>query len=69
MKLVSNWKPVLAQAWSVRLAMVAAIATTVQLLLPELEPVLPKEWFTWISLLAAIGVVIGRLIDQPELHE
>ncbi|MCA0402150.1 MAG: hypothetical protein LCH38_15215 [Proteobacteria bacterium] len=68
MKLVRNWRRVLARAWSARLALVNALvmaAGTYWFALANIVPPLP---FFLIGIGLAIAPAVARIIRQEDLH-
>lgn len=75
MKLVANWRAVLARAWSVRLMAAAFVLTVLEVALPLLDGLLPIPPYTFAALsgLATAGAFVARLVAQNnvsgEKHE
>lgn len=68
MHLIPDWRRVLARAWSVRLMILAAILSGIEVVLPFVEPYGPRGIFA-----AASGIVTGaafmaRLIAQRNME-
>lgn len=70
MKLVGNWKQILAGAWSVRLLVVALIVSAAQVFFSMvsadmigLDPV----WFAAISAIVSAAAIVARVIQQQAL--
>ena len=66
MKLVPNWRRVLARAWSIRLIVAAFVLTAAEVALPLLDGVLaiPPGLFAALSGLATAGAFCARLVAQ-----
>lgn len=65
-KLVSNWRDVLKRAWSVRLILLAALLSGVEVALPFLDGYLPVPpgVFAALSLVTTAGAFIARIVAQ-----
>jgi membrane protein required for beta-lactamase induction len=68
MKLIANWKRVLKRSWSVWCAVVAAIAGSVQLILPLFQDSIPRLPFAILTIVATLLGIGARVIEQKELH-
>ncbi|MGO4560959.1 DUF7940 domain-containing protein [Rhizobiales bacterium 3FA27D7] len=70
-RLVTNWRAVLRYAWTVRLALLAAIlngaAVTVSIITGSL-PVAPM-WLAALNGVLAVAVPVVRIIDQSNLKD
>jgi hypothetical protein len=65
MNLVPGWRRVLIRAWSIRLALLAAVLSGVEVALPHLDFLFPRGTFAAISGVVTILAVVARLIPQP----
>lgn len=68
MRLVKDARRVASKAWSVRLSALAAVAGTLELVLPIVIPALPSGWALKVSILLAVSSLVARLIDQPKMR-
>lgn len=71
MRLLPDWRRVLARAWSVRLMAVAFVLTGLEAALPFLLPTLPVPAGV-LALLAALvvgGAFVARLVAQSSLEK
>jgi hypothetical protein len=70
-QLVANWRAVLKNAWSVRLMLLAALASGIEVALPLLQGVLPVPpgLFAILCLVATVGAFIARFVAQKTLAE
>ncbi len=68
-RLVANWRAVLRYAWSVRLMLIAALASGIEVALPLLDGVLPVPpgLFALLCLAATVGAFIARFLAQKPL--
>lgn len=66
MRLIPNWRDVLARAWSVRLMLLAAVLSGVEIILPFIgaSGVFPDHTFAALSFLVVAGAFIARFISQ-----
>lgn len=69
MKLTANWRAVLVHAWSVRLMLLAALLSGLEVALPLLHGFfrLYPGVFALLSFAATAGAVIARFIAQKGL--
>lgn len=66
MKLITNWKRILKKAWSVRLLIVAALLSGIEVALPFFVDSLPRGPFAALSFLAVASAFVARLVAQKE---
>lgn len=64
-----DWRRILRHAWSVRLAILAALLSGAEVILPLFADTIPRSLFASLSFMATAGAVVARLIAQPELHD
>lgn len=71
MRLVANWRAVLQRAWSVRLMLLAAILSGIEVAIPFLDGVLPVEpgVFAALSGLAVTLAFVARFVAQRKLGD
>lgn len=69
MKLIDNWRDVLRKAWSLRLMLLAAILSGVEVVLPFLSEAIPRGLFAVLSFLTVAGAFVARLVAQKGLSE
>ncbi|MDP1577836.1 MAG: hypothetical protein Q8L76_13950 [Cypionkella sp.] len=69
--LVSNWRKVLAQSWSIRLMALAGIFSGIEAALPYLEQSFdwPRGSFAALSGITVGAAFIARLVAQKKLQE
>ncbi len=69
MKLTANWRAVLVHAWSVRLMLLAALLSGLEVALPLMHGFFPLDpgVFAMLSFLSTAGAVIARFIAQKGL--
>ena len=64
MKLIAEWKLILVKAWSVRLALLAAMLGGVELALPLFSDAMPRGWFMAASVVTSLAVTVARIVAQ-----
>lgn len=71
MKLVARWREVLRYAWSVRLMIIAAILSGVEVALPLLDGSLPipPGVFAGLSGLTVAAAFVARLVAQKGISD
>ena len=69
MKLIWNWKAVLAKGWSMRWMAATAVLDGAERALPYLDQTLfPPGVFGWLSFVTLFLAAGTRLLQQPEVH-
>lgn len=69
-KLLHNWKDVLARAWSVRLMIAAALLSGVEVALPYIAPAtMPPGLFAALSIVTTAAAFVARFVAQKGLSE
>ena len=68
MTLIDNAKEVLLKAWSVRLALLGAMFSAVEVSLPFFAPLelVPPGTMAILAMVASSGAAIARIIAQPK---
>lgn len=68
MTLIEDFKPVLLKAWSVRLALLGALFSALEVVLPMLAPLglIPPHSMAVLSLVASAGAAVARVVAQPK---
>jgi hypothetical protein len=71
MKLLWNWKLVLLHAWSVRLMVLAAILSGVEVALPLIDGLfeVPRGIFATLTAVVTIAAFISRFVVQTNIPE
>lgn len=64
MKLIDDWHWVIRKAWSIRMAVVAAIFSGAEVLVPMLQTAMPHGIFAALSFVAVAGGFISRFVVQ-----
>lgn len=68
MKPIPDWREVLRKAWSVRLMLLAAVLSAVEVALPFFQPDLQRGLFALLSGLITGGALVARLVAQRNLR-
>lgn len=69
MKLIHNWRTLLRKAWSLRLMIVAAILSGVEVALPFFSDALPRGTFAALSAVTVALAFAARLVAQKGVEE
>lgn len=66
MRLIDNWREVLRRAWSIRLILLAALLSGLEVMLPILDGFInfPRGWFAAASGFITMAALIARVIAQ-----
>lgn len=69
MRLINGWRAVLRKAWSIRLMLLAALLSGVEVVLPLLEGVLPilPGIFAALSFVTVAAAFVARVVAQKDL--
>ena len=68
MTLVKNWRAVLRKAWSLRLMLLAALLSAIEVALPLFVDAVPRGAFAAISALTVGAAFVARLIAQKGIE-
>lgn len=68
MELIGDWKKILKKAWSVRLMIIAALLSGVEVAMPFFATVVPPGIFAALSFLAVSLAFVARLVAQKDLN-
>ena len=69
MGLHPDWKKILKRAWSVRLIVLAAVLSGVEVVLPFLGDFIPQGTFAALSFLTVAGAFIARILAQKDFPD
>lgn len=66
--LIDDWSRVLRRAWSIRLILLAALLSGVEVALPILDAVIefPRGWFAAASAFVTMAALVARIIAQKD---
>jgi hypothetical protein len=69
MRLIDGWRAVLRKAWSIRLMLLAALLSGLEVVLPLLDGVLPLPpgMFAALSFVTVAAAFIARVVAQKDL--
>lgn len=67
MKLTTEWKKIIKKAWSIRLMVVAALLSGIEVILPFFSGSIPKGSFAGLSFLAVSSAFVARLVAQKDV--
>lgn len=66
--LIEDAKLIFKKAWSIRLALLSAVFSVLEVGLPFFTDILPPGAMASLAIVSSVGSVIMRLIYQPALH-
>lgn len=64
----SDWLRIIRRAWSVRLMLLAALLSGIEVALPFFAEAMPRGWFAVLSFLAVAGAFVTRLLAQKDME-
>ncbi len=68
MNLLPEWKWLLRKTWSIRLVILSAVLSGIELILPLFVDTIPRNLFAALSMCAAIAAGIARVVAQPKME-
>lgn len=66
MTLIQDAKVVLLKAWSIRLALLAAVFSAAEVALPFFAPFMPPHVMAIAAVFASTGAAVARVVAQPK---
>ena len=69
MNLVPEWRWLVRRTWSFRLAILSAILSGVEVILPLFVDAMPRNVFAVLSMIAAVSAGVARVTAQPKMDE
>lgn len=69
MTLVAEWRWLLRKTWSFRLAILSALLSGAELVLPLFVDAMPRYIFVALSMIAAVAAGVSRVVAQPRMYE
>ena len=69
MQLLADWRQLLLKAWSVRLALTAALLSAAEIAVQVLATVRPTPWFAMAAAAVSLSAAIARVVAQPHMHQ
>jgi hypothetical protein len=67
MKLASNWRDILAKAWSVKFIILAGLLTAAEVVLPLFFDAIPRNLFAVLIGITTAAALVARLIAQQDV--
>jgi len=67
MKLYSNWKQILRQAWSIRFMLIAGLLSAIEVIFPFFADQLPRGLFAALSGIFVGAAFMARLVAQRDV--
>lgn len=67
MRLLWNWKQVLKKAWSIRFALISAVLSAMEFVIPYVSPAEPNGLFALAAGAVSLASALARIIAQPSL--
>jgi hypothetical protein len=68
MMLIDDWRRVMRKAWSLRLALMAAVLSALEVGVQLLAPDYPGPWFACGSALLCLAATLARIVAQPRMR-
>lgn len=65
MELIQDAKDVLLRAWSVRLALLSAALSTLEVALPFFTTLIPPNTMAILAVCTSAGAAVARIVAQP----
>ena len=65
MELIDNAKDVLLKAWSVRLALLSAVLSALEVALPFFTTFIPPHTMAILAVCTSAGAAVARIVAQP----
>jgi len=69
MNLVGDWKWLMRKTWSFRLAILSALLSGAEVILPLFVDAMPRNVFAVLSMIAAVSAGVARVVAQPKMDE
>ena len=69
MRLVPDWKRIVRKAWSIRLAVLAAVLSGLEVILPMYSASLPRGTFVALSFACTCAALVARVVAQPKMRD
>ena len=66
--LLPEWRWLIRKAWSVRLVVLSALLSGIEVVLPLFVDSMQRNVFAVLAMLAAIGAGVARVIAQPRME-
>ncbi len=69
MTLIDEWRNVAAKAWSVRLALLSALLSALEVFVQLVIPDHPAPWLAGVAALVGLGAGVARIVAQPRMND
>lgn len=66
MRLDQQWKLIVRKAWSIRLAIIAALLSGLEVVVPMFGDVIPRNTFAALSFVVAVSAAVARVVAQKD---
>ena len=68
MNLLPEWKWLIRKTWSIRLVILSAILSGIELILPLFVDTIPRNLYAALTMCSAIAAGIARVVAQPKME-
>lgn len=68
MKLYSNWKDIVAKAWSIKFIILAGVLSATEVILPLFFDYFDRGTFAVLSFVAVSGAFVSRIVAQKDIE-
>lgn len=68
MKLYSNWKDIVAKAWSIKFIILAGVLSATEVILPLFFDYFDRGTFAVLSFIAVSGAFVSRIVAQKDIE-
>lgn len=65
MKFIDEWRNVAAKAWSVRLALLSALLSALEVFVQMVVPDHPAPWLAGVAACVGLAAALARIVAQP----
>lgn len=69
MRLIDDWKKKVTKLWSIRLGLLAALLSGLEVIIPLFADAFQRGTFAIMSFAATVAAMIARLVAQPSIHD
>jgi len=68
MRLDQHWKKIVRKAWSIRLSILAAVLSGLEIVVPLFADVVPRNTFAALAFAVAMCAAIARVVAQKDME-
>jgi hypothetical protein len=68
MNLVPEWRWLVRKTWSIRLVILSAVLSGIEIILPLFVDTMPRNLFAGLSMFSALAAGIARVVAQPKME-